>query len=416
MTCKKVAIVGLGYVGLPLATRCLEVGHQVLAFDVNPTKGELAKEHLTSQLSMPESSLDRFTFSSSSEIIADAEVVIICVPTPLLDGNPDFRHLVDASNEVAKHLALGAVVVLESTTSPGTTEGLLYEAFESHGRKLDEDYFLGYSPERLNLGPGALKINTVPKIVAGATDSSLSKVLDFYSTVFDQVIPATSIKVAEATKLFENAFRLVNIALVNEFARACYSLGIRATEALDLAETKPFGFTRFEPGLGAGGHCIPVDPSYLTHYLDEINGHQMNLLVHATSSNRAQPYFISNWIRENLELLGVKCKGLKFGLVGVSYKADVPDLRESTAVALSSILRGEGHCVIEFDDFALEQRDIRPLGEIGTGPEIDVWIVALPLSKLFTEEGIKPLEVEQRKGVPIFDLTGKLPLARCLRL
>lgn len=411
-----VGVVGLGYVGLPLALRCLEVGHRVHAFDLDATKGDNAEQFLRANLQQPESLNGRFDFATSPKILEEADVIVICVPTPLTNGSPEFCYLREASESVARHASQGALVILESTTSPGTTENLVTGAFDGQGRFLDHDYFLGYSPERINPGSKSHAFEAVPKVVSGMSNESLSKAVEFYSTVFDQVVTASSPKVAEATKLFENSFRLVNIALVNEFARACDSMGISASEALDLAETKPFGFMRFDPGLGAGGHCIPVDPSYLTYYLDDLQGHQMQLVVQATASNLDQPEFVANWISKRLEKLDIPVSGLKFGLIGVSYKADVSDLRESMSVALSSILMKNGHSVVEYDEFSSEERDIRPLEEMSAQRGIEAWLVAQPLAGLITPSKLKVLELEISRGVPVFDLTGQLPINGCIRL
>ena len=395
---------------------CLEAGHRVVGFDLNADKGMNASDFLERKLNLPLTELNLFDFSSSPEILSRADVVVVCVPTPLANDVPDFRHLVDASYEVAKNLRQGGLVVLESTTSPGTTERMLTEAFQKQGRKLDRDYYLGYSPERINPGTSEELLSKVPKVVSGMSGASLSRVVDFYSTLFDKVVTATSPRVAEATKLFENSFRLVNIALVNEFARACDSMGISASEALTLAATKPFGFMAFDAGLGAGGHCIPVDPSYLTHHITEIGGNQMGLVVQATSSNNSQPEFVAGWITRKLSGSGLKVENLKFGLVGVSYKAGVPDFRESKALALSSTFAGQGHKVVEFDIFKSEERQILPLGKIQSFSDVDAWIIALPLSSLFEEPMLQVFESAIRKGIPVFDLTGRMPLDGAFRL
>lgn len=411
-----VVVVGLGYVGLPLAELCIQAGHTVIGYDSNPLREKDSTRVLRDAIDKSALGQGSFLFTSSPSHVSEADVVVICVPTPLLDGDPDLTFVEDAIRSVAEYLRNGALVVLESTTAPGTTEGLLRETIDAEGKSIDIDYFLGYSPERINPGNDRHQLHEIPKVVSGLTAASLNRVVDFYSTIFDKVVAASSPKVAEATKLFENSFRLVNIALVNEFARACSSMGISANEVLDLASTKPFGFMRFDPGLGAGGHCIPVDPTFLTQHLDEIGGNQIDLLVQATLSNRAQAKYIEAWVSGKLVEAGLNSKNLTIGLVGMSYKADVPDLRESRSVELASALTLSGHLVFEFDEFASEGRNIASLGEACAATGIDVWILAQPLARILSEEMLKFFESELHRGAPIFDLTGRVPLEGCITL
>jgi len=315
-------------------------------------------------------------------------------------------------------LSPGTLVVLESTTSPGTTEDLLWRALDKENRKIDADYYLGYSPERINPGADAKEIFKVPKVVSGVTDASAQKAMEFYATIFEHVVEASSTTTAEATKLFENSFRLINIAFVNEFARACSSMGVSVNEVIELASSKPFGFMRFEAGIGAGGHCIPVDPSYLTDHLKKIKGHQIDLLIHATESNRAQPNYIARWILQSLVDMRHTTSNFTFGLIGMSYKADVPDLRESMSVELASILNREEHKVFEFDQFQSESRNILPMSDLSQSSDlgINVWIVAQPLSGVFNSATLSFFEDQISQGIPVFDLTGRMPSVGCVVL
>lgn len=417
MSALTVGIVGLGYVGLPLAVRCLDAGHQVRGFDLDSQKKAVSTEYVKRHARRPLAT-GNFLPSDDSQVLAGAEVIIICVPTPLKKGRPDYRHLRDAATTVSKVMRPGALVVLESTTSPGTTEDMLWPELAKGQRKIDADYFLAYSPERINPGADAHEIFKVPKVVSGVTNSSATRAVEFYETIFENVVKASSTKTAEATKLFENSFRLINIAFVNEFARACSSMGVSANEVVELASSKPFGFMRFDPGLGAGGHCIPVDPTYLTDHLAKIQGHQIDLLKQATKSNRAQPDYIVSWIMQSLSEAGHPTAELTFGLVGMSYKADVPDLRESMSVELASLLERRGHSVYEFDQFQSESRQIISLFEWNHSPraEIGVWIVAQPLSEVFSPKTLLFFEREIDKGIPIFDLTGRIPVKGCVVL
>lgn len=405
-----VAVVGIGYVGLPLALKCLQVGHKVVAFDVDPSKASHAESYIRDALSDSGPEQPDFIFSTNGKLLNDADVVVICVPTPLKEGKPYLGHIVQASISISSNIKQGAVVILESTTSPGTTEEVVRPILDDGGRVLDVDYFLGYSPERINPGQSSKEIYATPKIVAGISDLSLAKVADFYRPLFKDVVEATTTMVAEATKLFENSFRLVNIALVNEFARACDAMGISAGEVLKLASTKPFGFMKFEPGLGAGGHCIPVDPAYLTSHLQGSGGPQIDLIVSALSSNENQPTFIANWIKTKLGMIHHSSESLVFGLIGLSYKADVPDLRESMSVKLASKLERDGHRVIEFDVFESNERTLRDLSEIGPDLGVDAWIIAQPISKLFDKSAQAFFNSEIDRSKPVFDLTGRMEL------
>lgn len=413
-----VGLVGLGYVGLPLAVRCLDAGHQVRGFDLDSHKKAASTEYVKRHAKRPMDAIGNFLPSDNPQVLAEAQVIIICVPTPLKKGRPDYSHLKEAAATVAKVMSPGALVVLESTTSPGTTEDMLWPELDKGHRKVDRDYFLAYSPERINPGADEHEIFRVPKVVSGVTHSSATRAMEFYETIFEKVVKASSTKTAEATKLFENSFRLINIAFVNEFARACYSIGVSANEVVQLASSKPFGFMRFDPGLGAGGHCIPVDPTYLTDHLAKIQGHQIDLLKQATESNRAQPAYIVSWILQFLMKTGHPTTELSFGLVGMSYKADVPDLRESMSVELSSILERRGHRVFEFDQFQSESRQMLSIGELNQSSkaEINVWIVAQPLTGIFNPTTLLFFEREIDKGVPVFDLTGRIPLEGCVVL
>jgi UDP-N-acetyl-D-glucosamine dehydrogenase len=338
----KVGIVGLGYVGLPLAVAFAEEGDQVIGFDLDPAKveslnrGESYIEDVSSQELSRLGTLIEATAEPGD--LASCEAVIICVPTPLTGSRePDLSYLEDAARMLAGILRQGQVVILESTTYPGTTRDLLAGALESSGLKAGTDFHLAFSPERIDPGRTDYTVKTTPKLVGGLTPESTEAAKAVYERICDRVIPLSGPEAAELAKLLENIFRSVNIALVNELAQLCDRLGVDVWEVIDAAATKPFGFMRFEPGPGMGGHCLPVDPFYLAFKAREHDFYP-EFIELAGKINQSQPLFCVNRVERVLNDNGKPVNGTRILILGVSYKAAVGDVRESPAIKIIRLL------------------------------------------------------------------------------
>jgi UDP-N-acetyl-D-glucosamine dehydrogenase len=338
----KVGIVGLGYVGLPLAVAFAEEGDQVIGFDLNRAKVESLNrgESYIEDVSSEELSRLGTLIEATAEPgdLASCEAVIICVPTPLTGSRePDLSYLEDAARMLAGILRQGQVVILESTTYPGTTRDLLAGALESSGLKAGTDFHLAFSPERIDPGRTDYTVKTTPKLVGGLTPESTEAAKAVYERICDRVIPLSGPEAAELAKLLENIFRSVNIALVNELAQLCDRLGVDVWEVIDAAATKPFGFMRFEPGPGMGGHCLPVDPFYLAFKAREHDFYP-EFIELAGKINQSQPLFCVNRVERVLNDNGKPVNGTRILILGVSYKAGVGDVRESPAIKIIRLL------------------------------------------------------------------------------
>jgi UDP-N-acetyl-D-glucosamine dehydrogenase len=357
----RVVVVGQGYVGLPLSVRAAQVGHQVIAYDVDETRvkrllaGEsyiedVPSEHLTAILNAG-------TLHPSSEARACAgfDVAIIAVPTPLSEGVPDLSYIEQAARTLARYLRPQATVIVESTTYPGTTEELVAPILEDgSGLVTGTDFHLGYSPERIDPGNPTWTLVTTPKIVSGVDGDSLAAVQGFYDTVVDKTIPVASPRDAELAKLLENTFRHVNIALVNEVAMFAHELGIDVWEAIDAASTKPFGFMRFTPGPGVGGHCLPIDPSYLSWRVERALGHSFRFVELANDINSHMPDHVVRRITMALNARRCTVNGSRILLLGLAYKRNTGDARESPAVRVAQLLAAMGAEVRAADPYTVE--------------------------------------------------------------
>ncbi|MEO7803563.1 MAG: nucleotide sugar dehydrogenase [Actinomycetota bacterium] len=317
-----VAVIGLGYVGLPLATRAAEVGFDVVGLDTNQDR---VADLNTSGLG--------FKSTTDSGSLSEANVIVICVPTPLKQDLPDMSFVEAAAKDIASNLQPGQLVILESTTYPGTTEELLLPILETSGLKAGIDFFLGYSPERIDPGNELHTLTNVPKIVGGIDETSTKLMEAFYGAIVDEVVTVSSPRTAEMTKLLENTYRHVNIALVNEMAILCHDLGIDIWEVVGAAATKPFGFQPFYPGPGWGGHCIPVDPAYLSWRVRQI-GATARFIELAREFNQKMPAYVVQRAQEALNEQHRSLKGATVLVLGVTYKADVADTRESPAIEI----------------------------------------------------------------------------------
>lgn len=355
-----IAVLGMGYVGLPLSIRLWQQGFRVLGVDTKEERlaelegeGYVFEGHKETPLS---EILSSGNFSLRSELTPgdDVDVAIICVPTPLGEGIPDLSYLEQAAGALARLLRRGMLVSLESTTYPGTTEGLLKEKLEGSGLQAGTDFALVYSPERIDPGHPEHAVDRIPKLVAGLTPSCSLLGRALYSAVTEPVISLSSPRVAEMAKLMENTYRQVNIALVNEFAMVCNEMDVDVWEALDAAATKPFGFQRFDPGIGIGGHCIAIDPIYLTHRIRELKRPPFRLVELAREIDDSMPTYVAGRIEAFLRSEGHRVEGSTVCLLGVTYKANVPDLRNSRAIEVMMELRTRGCSILFHDPFHQE--------------------------------------------------------------
>jgi UDP-N-acetyl-D-glucosamine dehydrogenase len=357
----KIGVVGLGYVGLPLVVAFAEAGHDVVGVDVNArvvaSLGE-GRSHIEDVSDETLQAISgRFQATPRYADLAKVDAVIVAVPTPLTaNREPDLQPLIDTGTALANVLQAGQLVVLESTTYPGTTRERFGPLLEESGLAAGRDFHLAFSPERIDPGRTDYTLRTTPKIVGGLTDECLRRAVDLYAEVCDQVVEVSNPESAELTKLLENIFRSVNIALVNELAILCDRMGIDVWEVVDAAATKPYGFMSFKPGPGMGGHCLPVDPFYLAWRAREFDM-QTEFVELAGEVNQNMPYFCVERIARALNDQMKPVKGSRVSLVGVSYKPGVGDLRESPALRILRLLREQGAELSYHDDFVPELPD-----------------------------------------------------------
>jgi UDP-N-acetyl-D-glucosamine dehydrogenase len=357
----RVVIVGQGYVGLPLAMRAVEVGHDVVGYDVDDSRvkrlaaGESFVEDVTEEQLKAALATGRFTATTDAKGVAGFDIAVITVPTPLREGAPDLSYIEESSRTLARFLRPGATVVLESTTYPGTTEELVAAILEEgSGLTAGQDFHLGYSPERIDPGNETWTIVNTPKVVSGIDAASLAKVQAFYDTVVETTVPVSSPKEAELAKLLENTFRHVNIALVNELAVFAHELGIDVWQAIDAASSKPFGFMRFTPGPGVGGHCLPIDPSYLSWRVKRSTGHSFRFVELANDVNDHMPDYVVQRISRTLNKEKKSVNGSRILLLGLAYKKNTGDARESPAKAVADRLLNLGAEVRAADPHVVE--------------------------------------------------------------
>jgi UDP-N-acetyl-D-glucosamine dehydrogenase len=361
----KIGIVGLGYVGLPLAVAFAEAGREVVGLDADPRKvgalnaGRSYVEDIADATLAPLK--ERLRATADHAELASCEAVVICVPTPLTGSRePDLTYLTDSATALSSILQPGQLVVLESTTYPGTTRERLLPILEESGMAAGRDFHLAFSPERIDPGRTDYTVRTTPKLVGGITADCAERARRLYSPICDEVVVLSAPEAAELAKLLENIFRSVNIALVNELSQLCDRLGIDVWEVIDAAATKPFGFMRFDPGPGMGGHCLPVDPFYLAFKAREHDFYP-EFIELAGKVNRAQPAYCVDRIARALNEAERSVKGSKVLILGVSYKPGVGDIRESPALEIVGLLRELGAEVSYHDPFAAE------LPELGLG-------------------------------------------------
>ncbi|MGW4442004.1 nucleotide sugar dehydrogenase [Streptomyces sp. NPDC004682] len=355
----RVVVVGQGYVGLPLAVRAAEAGHQVVGFDTDDRRTGLLAcggspiEDITAAQVEPLLRNGSYRPSASPEDLAGFDVAVIAVPTPLRDGAPDLSYVLAAGRTVGRYLREGALVVLESTSHPGTTRNLLGPVLEEvSGLRMGRHFSLGFSPERIDPGNAVWTLATTPKVVSGVDATSLERTTAFYSGLVDHLVPVGRCEEAELAKLLENTFRAVNIALVNELAEVAHDTGLDFREAAAAAATKPFGFMHFAPGPGIGGHCLPVDPVYLSRWAAEVrDGRGACLIDLAAQINGDRPGYVVDRVERQLAARGRSLDGARVLLLGLAYKAGSGDVRESPALEVARLLADRGAAVRAADPF-----------------------------------------------------------------
>ena len=345
----RVVVIGQGYVGLPIALRAVEVGYHVVGFDVDKDRVDRLRRAETFIDDVCDADLagalqtGRYTPTDDSAELAGFRTAVVCVPTPLRDGSPDLHYVEDAARLLAPHLTRGTCVVLESTSYPGTTEEVFGPILEAgSGLRAGADFHLGYSPERIDPSNPTWGLQNTPKIVSGVDEASAAAVAAFYGNVVDHTVPAPGTREAELAKLLENTFRHVNIALVNELAVYCHELGIDVWSVIDMAATKPFGFMRFTPGPGVGGHCLPIDPSYLSWQVRRALGRTFRFVEIANDVNDNMPGYVVSRVVEHLNRRRLAVNGSRVLLVGLTYKRNSGDARQSPAAVVAHRLADLG--------------------------------------------------------------------------
>ena len=375
----RVGVIGLGYVGLPLAMTGARAGFAVTGFDIDPSKivsidaGKSYIEAVSDQVLAEVMAARRFIATTDFAGLADCDVIVICVPTPLTKHrDPDLSFVTRTSQSIAKSLRPGQLVVLESTTYPGTTDGVVRPILEETGLKSGRDFFLGFSPEREDPGNQQFRTSTIPKVVAGDGAEAATLVEAFYGAAVETVVPVSSTATAEAVKLTENIFRAVNIALVNELKVVYEAMGIDIWEVIDAAKTKPFGYMPFYPGPGLGGHCIPIDPFYLTWKSREYEL-PTRFIELAGEINSAMPRHIVDRLAEALDIrAGKALSRSKVLVIGLAYKKNVPDIRESPSLKLIELIEARGGQASYHDPHVPRVPSTREYGHLKDRPSVDL--------------------------------------------
>jgi UDP-N-acetyl-D-glucosamine dehydrogenase len=369
----RVGVVGLGYVGLPLAVEYAAEGYHVTGIDLNAAKvsrmnaGDSYVGDVPTAVMAPLVESGHLRATTDFSVVRDLDTINICVPTPLRKTkDPDMSFIVDACDEIAKYFHPGMLIILESTTYPGTTDELVRPILEKSGLKAGEDFFLCFSPERVDPGNPTYQTKNIPKVVGGYTPACTEMGRLFYSQALEHVVPVGSTQVAEMVKLLENTFRMINIGLVNEIATMCDGMGINVWEVIDAAATKPFGFMPFYPGPGLGGHCIPIDPFYLSWKTKQA-GIEARFIELAGYINGNMPHFVVEKVQSALNDASKPVKGSRIHILGVAYKRDIDDVRESPALDIIHLLLRRGATISYSDPYvpevSIDGRIIRAGGE-----------------------------------------------------
>lgn len=379
------AVLGLGYVGLPLVQEACRAGLRVVGFDTSTAVvdglnmgcshvDDISDAHVVEMLNMG------FTATTDPSRIRECNTYVICVPTPLSpEGGPQLEAVIQATGVIASVLDPGDLVVLESTTYPGTTEEVVAPLLEGSGHRAGRDFHLAFSPERIDPGNANFGFRNTPKVVGGIDESSTKAAAAFYSQICDEVVAASGTREAEMAKLLENTYRHVNIALVNEMVQFCHELGIDLWDSIRCASTKPFGYQPFYPGPGVGGHCIPIDPNYLSHRVRTQLGQAFRFVELAQEINAGMPNYVTRRVQDLLNEHGKPVKGSRVLLVGVTYKANIADQRESPARAVAEALRGLGAELCYWDPHVPEWSPGAPVQRVEVLSELPLGFDAIVL-------------------------------------
>ena len=403
-----VAVIGLGYVGLPLAIQATDSNLNVYGYDIDEEKvnsynlGKSSIEDI-SDIELQKSLEKGLFLSSDPKYLSASETIVISVPTPLTDYQPDLSYVRSAAETIANHITENQIIILESTTYPGTTIEVLIPVIEEISHlKAGVDFYAGYSPERIDPGNEKWNFKNTPKVISGINDESLAKIKTFYEKIIDQVVTVSGTKEAEMVKLLENTYRHVNIALINELAILCNMLEIDIWEVVNAAKTKPFGFESFRPGPGVGGHCIPVDPNYLSFKTRQI-GKPVRFVELAQEINNSMPSYVVSRLLEKMNLLEKPFKNSNILILGVAYKRDIGDIRESPAIGIIENLYDRGVNVKYFDPFVekivVNNQDVEREDSLDNLNNYDLILVHT------AHTDFESFDFSKTK-VPIFDATG----------
>lgn len=404
-------IVGLGYVGLPLAVELAQAGYRVLGFDLNPDVVEglnagrsHVKDVTDAQL---QKQCERFSATTDMSRLSEPDAISICVPTPLSKfKDPDVSFIVAATEAVKRRLRRGQAIILESTTYPGTTREIMLPALESTGLTVGRDFFLAFSPERVDPGNSRYGTRNTPKVVGGITADCRRVAVALYQPAIDTLVPVSTTEAAELVKLLENTFRSVNIGLVNEMAIVCDKLGVDVWEVIDAAATKPFGFMKFLPGPGLGGHCIPIDPHYLAWKMRRLN-YKTRFIDLAGELNTEMPMFWVHKLAEALNGQGKAVRGASVLVLGVAYKRDVEDIRESPALDIIRLLEGQGARVTYFDPHVPRFReDGQEFRSVELTPDV---VAAADCVMIVTDHTVVDYRMIKRMAKLIVDTRNAIP-------
>ena len=412
------AVIGLGYVGLPLAIEAVNSKLKVVGYDIN----ESVVDSLNKSISHVEDISDKvlqyalsknLMITSDSSVLGDSEHIVISVPTPLTDYQPDLSYVEAATKSIAENLKKGQIIILESTTYPGTTLEIVKPILEKISSLVaGEDFLLGYSPERIDPGNKEWTFKNTPKIVSGINETSLKKISDFYNSIIDEVVEVSGTREAEMVKLVENTYRQVNIAMVNELAILSNMLDIDIWEVVDAAKTKPFGFQSFRPGPGVGGHCIPIDPKYLSFKTRQI-GQPVRFVELAQEINNSMPNYVISRISELMNKKEILLKNSKMLLLGVAYKKDIGDTRESPAIDIIESLLDKSVEVSFYDPYVDElivnKKSILKEQDIESASNYDMVIIHTP------HTSFSNIDFENFKSL-IFDTTGSFIISNAERI
>jgi len=410
MVQKSVVVVGLGYVGLPLAQEAVNGGWRVTGLDVRQDIVRTLNEGRSHVDDLTDDDICRmleagFSASADPGVLDEAAVVVICVPTPLgVSGEPDLAAVLAATGTIKEHLHPGMLVVLESTTYPGTTQDVIKPLLEDDDLKVGVDIFLAFSPERIDPGNDRFGMKNTPKVVGGCTSECADRATAFYGSFVDQVVRAAGPGEAEMAKLLENTYRHINIALVNEMARFCHELGIDLWDVIRCASTKPFGFQAFYPGPGVGGHCIPIDPNYLSYRVRSELGYPFRFVELAEEINASMPGYVVDRARLMLEDDDVRLDGSTVLVLGVTYKPNIGDQRESPAIQVARELRAAGARVVYHDPFV--DSWVVDGAEVPAVDDLDTALATADMSLLLQNHAVFDIEDLARRARRMLDTRG----------